>query len=302
MKQQNLFLPAGHSLDQLRQMSTTEMQSVCDAQGLDIDSVLKYLSIAQKVPAVKTDYPRARIHHDYEFLGFIRTGTLPATSNQLQLSGFHRRPELIERSFDRAMDLLDEIESDDLNWEQKRKLRDRVQGLFQESLFQRGLVIFDEEQGKQSSNPSRSAREAVHQMSELYQAFDNIYLRRNGYAAALAAFGHKVDSVNEMQAELNFILKMLEEGKATLEDQIKVNKLLRAVKGVYFRGVTTVDAGTFAALVPSLADRYRLSRPKNRLHPGTVLGAEVYDVGVYAGDNFEKTKRPRRYGDGLGRN
>jgi hypothetical protein len=302
MKQQNLYLPTGYTINHLRQMPVTELTAICDSQHLCVDSVRQYLEVAKSIPPIATKQPNTRIHPDFEFLRYIRTGTLPEVSSQPQLASFTRKPERIKAAAEEAMDLLDKTDFEQLDWAEQRQYYDYLQRLFHESLLQLGLKIFDEEQAKLSSNPGKSVRESIRQMSEYYRAFDNVYPRRYGYAAALAIFGHNVDSVNEMQAELNFILIMYEAGKATIEDKIKVNKLLRAVKGVYFRGATTVDAGTFAALVPALARKYHATRPKTRLHPGTVLGAEVYDVGVYAGENYEKTKRPRRYGDGLGRN
>jgi hypothetical protein len=302
MKKQSLFLPAGFSVSQLKDMSELELSEICNTQKLQIQDVRGLLAIAKTILQVRGDYPTTSIHHDQEFLNRIRTNTLPATGKQLNLNSFQRKPEQIKQSYELAMSLLDDTESPSLDWKQARDLRDKIRTLFQESLFQLGLEIYDQKQKSPSSNPTTSSRAAINKMSESYHAFDNVYLRSYGYAAALAAFGQNVHSVKDMRNELNFILQLLSERKATLEDKIKINKLLRAVKGSYFRNSgTTVDAGTFAALVPVLARQYAATRPKHTLHPGTVLGAEVYEVGVYAGQNYERTNRPRRYGDGLGR-
>lgn len=142
-------------------------------------------------------------------------------------------------------------------------------------------------------------RSTFNKLIKEYKAGDNIYQRRNAIREVLSYFGADIGSAREVLNELNTMLDNYDKGIASDEEKDSLNKLMRAVKKVYYQGGHSAEAGIYTVLVPSLAAEYKKKFDPNRLGVATLQGGAIYDVGEYFGNSYVKNPRPRRYGDDL---
>jgi len=224
------------------------------------------------------------------------------------LMSLERNMERGLQSEKRAYELIEELynQNSDSDPEEKRSLRRKARGEFKEFVLQTALLSLDSKMT--AGTDYKSA--IIHVCEEVFgNGFreSNIAELSDVYQKLNEKFNpYRSDDIEKKKDVLQNFTSLVEpyiSGSASEDDMALVRKLIRAAKGVYQRGTTTIEVpAEYAVIVDELARLYKKTRPVNNLDAGSVQGSDVYEAGVYAGENYEKTQRPRRYGDGLGSN
>lgn len=285
-------------------MSNEQLQAVCDDCGLDLEKVVGLLEKSQVVKS-QTEWKEVTpVNPDQVFLERLRQriGNLRIREDKIDLSTLPREDideETLESEAYELLDRKDNVNSDEENaWSKRRELSDKIENLFFKIFLQKGLKVYDQLIAQKVPEIA-AQRDTFDLLCKAYRSNDNIAERQRALRKAIAKFGLNLDSIAEANAHLSHILEKILNRTATEDERIHVDRLMKAVKGVALTNSTSVNAGMFAVLVPTISGDYKTWHPRNSLSAGSRLGGEVYDVGVYAGQNFPKGGRPRRSNDSL---
>ncbi len=301
------FLPSGYKIDELKGMEPDELERLCESEGLDFESVVRLLGVAHHYKREAAEVIEPAFHPDQDFIDDVHgrfSGGFELGADDLE--SIERNLAYGEECDSKAYKLLDIYEDSATPIARKRELKKEIYNLFKTSVLQEALRRLDVL--LQSGKSYNTALLAVYQdyfvnnkyntnVPILREVYDRMKWKFLPYSAG--------NTAEERKAIEGFvaILQKQANGEATDEDKAVVQKVIRAVKGVYQRGETTITVDeVYLPAIGPLADFYAKTRPKNVMSAGSVQGSEVYEAGVYADNAYSKGHRPRRYGDGLGRN
>lgn len=302
------ILPRGYTIDELKNMSPDELAKACEVDNLDSEQVLRLLGVSQVIKNEKSNFEVTPVHHDQLFLNRLETRLeyLEPKIVKINLEDVPRAVFDSEKLEEDTFKMIEEYQS--IEWDAPDKEKVRREELkiktienFKQIFLQKGLALYDKLVAKRI--PELGVRmEVVDMLLSELSTGENVYEKRLGLDRALQYFGYDSGSQRELLAELAGVIKRVNDRSANVSEQIQLNKLIRAAKGVYSVGETTVNAGFFSPLLRTIAEQYKISRPKNTMSAGAIQGSEIYEAGAYADNAYSKGHRPRRYGDGLGRN
>lgn len=303
-----LILPRGYTITELKSMPQEELIAVCEIDGLNFGDVQKLLKVSQVIESKQSKFEVTSVHPDQILLERLNSklGTIEPKPIKIDLSRVKREVVDYVKEEEDAIQLVEQYEA--IPWNatqsakvQKENLKIQTLNIFTKIFLQKGLELYDKLISKQI--PESSIRmEVVDMLLSEVSRGENVYDKVRGRDRALAYFGYNTGSQKELLAEFSGVVKRVIDRKADVSEQIQLNKLLRSAKGIFSAGGTTVNPGYFGPLLNIVADEYKISRPRNNMSAAAIQGSEIYEAGAYADNSYSRGHRPRRYGDGLGSN
>lgn len=286
------FLPAGYTIDELRALSDEVLQSVCDATGFDIESVKENLSKATVVPST-THFDSGvdkESHHRDELLlkTFLAEVSKSAVEVSYDLSEARTQVANIKKNDFSKKETLPQTEARmDGIVRLMKSTGDSpiyvsgVFGVYKAVFASLALEMFDTliAEGKTTVEALTGAR------SVLKNKFENKPINsqwESAYTWAVDRFA-SVQKQNEIKIDFCDLIKRFLAKEATSDEVDRVNKILRAVKGLHSRGRDSTSSfpSKYSALKGELLECYQKTLQSTAPVGTTVTSADVFDANYH---------------------
>ncbi len=306
----NLF-PRGYSVNELKALSEKELSELCTVEGLDFELVKENLAKAEVLPAgikIDSELSHETKHNDVELIKkIIFELSKSAVEVTYDLSELRAQADSLKENSANKNETLTDLESrmdrivDYMNFtgEDSSVLTSGVRGAYKSIFSVIALESFDRfmSEGKTETEALTEARSSIKNKFNA-KTIKNIHWgKAYSWAFDNLVFIQKADAT---KVDFCDLLKRFLENNVNENEREVVNRILRATKGLSYRGRHSTYAWPvkYVGLKNELSDIYQKNSPLNTLDPTEVTSADVFDANyqilpddvknnIYLGDTLD---------------